>query len=268
MCPITNLLAGPTFKRTQETLMGIAGWRKGQRGHAWSLRARAAAMLCLLAACAGPRVQEPLVHQFGGPPLTVSPGRLAVIAGPSSGPMVDTGYSLLEARTAEFFRTRLGSQVVERSEMNVILAEQVWQHRRGTDESSIINLGRLLGADALMLYRIRTPRLRERLFAEAGDLLPPVTILAKLVRVETGEDLWTRVVTVEVRRHEDGSFRGLGFDADVWRAVANGVDEMLQALEHAVLCAQSEDNGWPHCRSDDTRPVASVAPPAPGGMIR
>ena len=115
------------------------------------------------------------------------------------------------------------------------------QHSRhlGTAaEATTARLGRLLGADALILYHITIPALRERMLASEGEPLSPVTIFGKIVRVETGEEIWSHVVTVEEQQAHQRPAAGIGFDPTVWQALDRGVDEMLVAVGEAVACAQ------------------------------
>ena len=63
------------------------------------------------------------------------------------------------------------------------------------------------------------------------------------MRVETGEDVWSHVVTVEARRGDQWSGGGLGFDPAVWQALDRGVDEMLMAVGEAVICEQLSCEG-------------------------
>jgi hypothetical protein len=116
----------------------------------------------------------------------------------------------------------------------------------------MVSVGKLVGADALVLYRIVTPDLAERLFAEAGDSLSPVTVLAKVVGVETGLILWTHEVTEPVRSAGRHLSREGGYDPGVQQALDRGVDEMLAALAEAIVCEQV------HC---DRASSGAPAPP-------
>lgn len=211
-------------------------------------------VLCLLAglwACAGERRQADRPH-VPAAPLGGQPARVAILVPRQPDHAVAGAYAKLESRTATLFQTVLGSQVVERADLSSVQAEQAWQYSHAADERSIVSVGKLVGADALVLYRIVTPDLAERLFAEAGDQLSPVTVLAKVVGVETGLVLWTHEVTEPVRSAGRHLSREGGYDPGVQQAIDRGVDEMLAALAEAIVCEQAR------C---DRAPSLDPAPP-------
>ncbi len=152
--------------------------------------------------------------------------------------MLGNAYARLDAQTDQLFQLALGSHIVERSELSTVQAEQHWQYVQPAEEATTARLGRLLGADALILYRITIPAVRERMFALEGEPLSPVTIFGKIVRVETGEEIWSHVVTVEEGQARQRPAAVLGFDPTVWQALDRGVEEMLVAVGEAVTCAQ------------------------------
>ncbi|WP_447973661.1 hypothetical protein [Nitrospira sp. Kam-Ns4a] len=155
-------------------------------------------LVAVLSACATggePRTTKP----ERVPALGVQPARVAILVPYTTDRMLATAYAKLESRTANLFQTVLGSQVAERTDLPSVQAEQHWQYAQPAAEDSLVSLGRLVGADALVLYRIVTPDLAERMFAESGAALSPVSVLAKVVGVETGLVLWTYEVTVPTR---------------------------------------------------------------------
>jgi len=200
-------------------------------------------IFALLGACATGKGVETGVRHSGGGRLHMRPARLAVLIPSTGDPMLLNAYARLDAQTDFLFQEGLGSHVVERSELRAVRHEQRWQYSEPAAEEATARLGQLLGADALILYHIKIPELRERLFAEEGAPFSPVTIFAKVVRVETGEDVWSHVVTVEARRGDQWSGGGLGFDPAVWQALDRGVDEMLMAVGEAVICEQLSCEG-------------------------
>jgi len=152
--------------------------------------------------------------------------------------MLANAYARLDAQTDQLFQLALGSQIVERSELSTVQAEQHWQYLEPAAEATTARLGRLLGADALVLYHITIPTMRERLFASEGEPFSAVTISGKIVRVETGEEIWSHVVTVEEGQTRQRPAAGIGFDPTIWQALDRGVNEMLVALGEALTCAQ------------------------------
>lgn len=198
-------------------------------------------LLCLLAglgACAGEPRQAAPPH-VPAAPLGAQPARVAILVPRPPDHTLAGTYAKLESRTATLFQTVLGSQVVERADLPSVLTEQSWQYTHAVSEQSLVSVGKLVGADALVLYRIVTPDLAERIFAEAGDELSPVTVLAKVVGVETGVVLWAHEVTEPVRSAGRHLSREGGYDPGVGQALDRGVDEMLAALAEAIVCEQA-----------------------------
>ncbi len=197
-------------------------------------------LVAFLAGCATGESGRPEVRHTGGGQLTLRPARIAVIVPPTGDAHVSNAYARLDAETDRLFKQGLGSRVVERSHLRAVQAEQRWQYIGPASEETTVRLGRMVGADALILYRIKIPELRERMFASEGTPLSPVTIQGKVVRVETGEEVWSYVVTVEVGQSRRQFGTGGGYDPAVWQAVDRGVDAMLGAVAEAVNCVQRQ----------------------------
>jgi len=182
------------------------------------------------------------------PKLGIRPVRIAVLVPPTKDPTLAYAYARLETMTNHLLREALGTQVVERGDLTVIHLEQRWQHAEPASEETTARLGRLSGADALVLYRILSPSFRERLFA-SEESLSPVAIIGKVVRVETGEVVWTHLVSVAMQPMD--RWRGTRFDSDpmVRQALDHGVEAMEAALNSAVRCAHvdcvSSEPEWP-----------------------
>ncbi len=189
-----------------------------------------------LGACATGHGEGMSVHHAGAGRLGVRPARVAVVIPSTGDPLLLNAYTRLDVVTDQLFQQGLGSHVVERTELPAVHTEQLWQYAEPTAEDTQVRLGRLSGADALVLYRIKGPELRERLFVSEGAPLSPITISAKVIRVETGEEVWSQVVTVELGGPNQRPDTGIDFDPAVWKAVDRGVDEMLAALAEAMAC--------------------------------
>lgn len=171
--------------------------------------------------------------------LEIRPARIAVLVPPTNDPSLAHAYAHLETMTGHLLREALGSRVVERGDLTPIHSEQRRQYAEPASEETTTRLGRISGADTLVVYRIISPTLRERLFAPEGTL-PPITIIGKMLRVETGEVLWNHLVSVEMRPMN--RWRGAGFDSDpiVRQALDRGVKAMEAALNQAVRCVNSD----------------------------
>ena len=189
----------------------------------------------LASACstqAGSRAHDDL----GGVPLLgIHPARAAVLIPPTTDPALAYAYARLETMTSHLLRDTLGSLVVERGELTSVREEQRWQYTEPAAESTTAKLGRLSGADTLIMYRILGPTLRERLFASEGTVAP-VTIIGKVVRVETGEVVWNHLVSVDVNPLDRWRGAGIGFDPGMRQALDHGVKAMEAALTYAVHC--------------------------------
>ena len=196
------------------------------------------ALVCLLLmGCASGEDIALRVHHTGGGEFATRPKRVAVLTPSTSDPLLVNAYSRLDADTDFLFQRGLGSQIVERSDLAVIHEEQHRQYFEPSGEETTVRLGRLLGADILIVYRIKIPELRERLFADQADQLSPVTIFGKAVRVETAEQVWTHAVTIEIGRIRHG-LAEVSMDHAIWHALNQGVYEMLAALAEAVVSVQ------------------------------
>lgn len=68
-------------------------------------------------------------------------------------------------------------------------------------ENSAIPIGRLPGANSVLLYQIDGPSFRDRVRARQASDLPPILVSSQLIRVESGEVLYHRVVVAQM----DGS---------------------------------------------------------------
>jgi hypothetical protein len=110
------------------------------------LRALPAA-LALLAACAAP------------PIVAVRPnydfskvGRVALIDPPDA--PGETGSGAVVARALEPYLLQAGYDLVERGQVDKVLAEQAFTHTDSVDPATAVKLGKLLGAEALVLGRV------------------------------------------------------------------------------------------------------------------
>jgi hypothetical protein len=187
-----------------------------------------------LAACATQNSGLTVVHHDGVGSLGMRPARIAVLNPPTEDPMLANAYARLNTGTSRLFQQELGSAVLERSDLPVLKAEQRWQYLEPAAEETSVALGRLLGADALMLYRIKIPELRERLFAREGDRFSPITISGKVMQVSTGEKVWSHVVTVEVSRDAKEPTSRFALDPAIWSGLVRAVNEMLTAVSEAI----------------------------------
>jgi hypothetical protein len=97
------------------------------------------------------RSHTSVVPVYMPPPIVPLPERLAIVPGDSS---IDNGVKAWLDLTLNFLRTRHPQVVlVEREDLRTILNEIGFQYTGQLDEETTIRLGRLTGADTLLIYR-------------------------------------------------------------------------------------------------------------------
>jgi len=112
-------------------------------------------------------------------------------------------------------------KVVERQRIKDILEEQQFQHSGFVDESTAVELGKLLGADLVAMYDILSAKMRDSAWGREYML----EIVVKLVNTQTGEIVYYG--------------RGTGYGATKGEAMEKAVNGALKALYQMV---KSETN--------------------------
>lgn len=156
--------------------------------------------------------------------------RIAVFYPKSANPDMADAYHRLEGETFQLKVHRPDLKIVDRFNLPILRDEQRLQLSNAVAEDSAVRLGRLLGVDSVLIYRIDGPTYRDRLWARRGSDLPPVTVTSKLIRVESGEVLYHRVVVARIE------------DASAWGS-ADGVDYQRlnrEAMERGIMQTVSE----------------------------
>ena len=101
-------------------------------------------------------------------------------------------------------------------------------------DSSAIHIGRLLGADSVLIYRIDGPSWRDRMWARQASDLPPILVTSKLIRVESAEVLYHRVIVAQL---EESAVSGWWDGQDAQRlsraALERGIRETVVELGRA-----------------------------------
>ena len=121
--------------------------------------------------------------------------RIAVLHPKSSSPEVAEAYNRLEGATFQLKLDRPALKIVDRFNLPTVLDEHRFQLTGAVAEDSAIRIGRVLGVDSVLIYRINGPSVRDRLWARQPSDLPPVTVTSKLIRVESAEVLYHNIVT-------------------------------------------------------------------------
>jgi hypothetical protein len=120
--------------------------------------------------------------------------------------------------------------------MQAIVSEQRFQVGGLVSEDSAVRIGRMLGVDSVLFYRIEGPTLRERFFARRHRDLPPITITSKIIRVESGEIVYHNVVTAHANDMEESGWE-LSDNVDYHRwsreALDRGIRQTVYDLHRA-----------------------------------
>lgn len=145
-------------------------------------------------------------------------------------------YSRLEGAAFQLKELRPHIRIFDRANLERILSEQQFQLSGPVAEESAIRAGRMLGVDSVLLYEIRGPSARDRLFARHSSDIPPLSVSSKIIQVENGEVLFHNVVTAAV---DDADAAGGGFGSEfaaaplIRSALARGVDRTIADLREA-----------------------------------
>lgn len=164
--------------------------------------------------------------------------RIAVLYPKSSSPEVAEAYNRLEGATFQLKVNRPALKIVDRFNLSAVLDEHRFQHTGAVAEDSAIRIGRVLGVDSVLIYRIDGPSVRDRLWARQHSDLPPVTVTSKLIRVESAEVLYHNVVTAPFEdstewdwlQSESFDYRRLSRDA-LERGIVQTVLDLERAFE-------------------------------------
>ncbi len=173
------------------------------------------------------------------PPSFVVPidvQRLAVLYPKTSNRELMEAYMRLESAEFQLKAQRPSLRIIERFHLATVLGEQRFQLGGAVSEESAIRLGRLLGVDSVLIYRIEGPTLRERLWARHHEDLPPYTVTSKIIRVESAEVVFHNVVTARVEQPDGwglASADSLDFQRLSRAALERGIAETVANLRLA-----------------------------------
>lgn len=145
-------------------------------------------------------------------------------------------YSRLEGAAFQLKELRPHLRIFDRANLQRILTEQRFQLSGPVAEETAVRAGRMLGVDSVLLYEIRGPSRRDRLFARRSSDIPPLSVSSKIIQVENGEVVFHNVVTAAV---DDADARDGAFGSDfapaplIRSALARGVDRTIADLRRA-----------------------------------
>lgn len=152
--------------------------------------------------------------------------RLAVWYPRTSEQEVLYGYSKLEQATFQLKRLRSWIKIVERRDIGQLTDEQRWQLSGRVGDDTAVRIGRWLGADSMVLFRIEGPTMRERMLARFYGRMPPFVVSSKIISVESGEVLYHDIVTA-VAVPPSGEWSDYASDYELQPAIHAALDQAL-----------------------------------------
>jgi hypothetical protein len=175
------------------------------------------------------RYQASVVPVFMPPPVTPLPERLAIVPGDVS---VDNGVNAWLDLTLNFLRSRHPQLVlVEREDLRTVLDEIGFQYTGHLDDETTIRLGRLTGADSLLIYR----SLQQETGPKSG------AFELRLLRVESGTTVF-RQMTSASYSPLFAATQSVGFSMNPGIREQHLVLEQAAAYGLAALTAAFGDN--------------------------
>jgi hypothetical protein len=141
------------------------------------------------------------------------------------------GYSRLEEATFQLKRERSWIKIVDRRNLDQVTEEQRFQLSGRVADDSAVRIGKWLGADSMVVFRIDGPTWRERLLARMYGKMPPFVVSSKIISLENGEVLYHDVVTV-TPTPPSGEWSDYASDYELRPAMHAALD---QALTSAIL---------------------------------
>lgn len=195
-------------------------------------------MAVVMATCASVTTQTTPTSGFRSAPRVPIPPdvqRIAVLYPRGGAPEWSSAYSRLEGATFQLKTFRPNLRIIDRSHLPTIVSEQRFQVGGLVSEESAIHIGRILGVDSVLIYRIDGPTLRDRFFARQNRDLLPVTVTSKIIRVESGEVVYLNVVTARGDETEESWLLPDHIDYQRWsrEAVDRGIMQTVYDLRQA-----------------------------------
>lgn len=160
-------------------------------------------VLGVLLTAAGCQIDARTFHPSPAPaslPISIPQDvqRIAVLYPKTASPDLVEAYHRLEGETFRLKRHRPALRIVDRGYLALLRREQQLQLSQGDADDGAVRVGRLLGVDSVLIYRIDGPSYRDRIWARQGRDVPPITVTSKLIRVESAEVLYHRVVVAHL----------------------------------------------------------------------
>ncbi|MGH7429227.1 MAG: hypothetical protein ACREJ4_12870 [Candidatus Methylomirabilaceae bacterium] len=167
-------------------------------------------------------------------PLNVE--RLAVLYPKTYSRELLDAYARLEGAAFQLKEQRPFLRIVDRFDLPTLRGEQRFQLGGAVSDESAIRLGRLLGVDSVLFFRIEGPNFRDQVFARFHGDLPPFTVTSKIILVESAEVVFHNVVTSPVERFNGPRsffYSDFRVEPQVRAALDRGVVQTIADLSHA-----------------------------------
>ena len=142
------------------------------------------------------------------------------------------GYSRLEQAAFQLKRQRSWIKILERRNVEPLTDEQRFQLSGRISDDSAVRVGKWLGADSMVVFRIEGPTWRERLLARMYGKMPPFVVSSKIISLESGELLYHDIVTA-VPVPPSGEWSDYASDYELHPALHSALDHALSlAIVH------------------------------------
>lgn len=169
-------------------------------------------------------------------PIPLDVQRMAILYPQGGNAEWHGAYSRLESAAFQLKASRPTLRIIDRSHMSAIVTEQRLQTGGLVSDDSAVRIGHMLGVDSVLIYRIDGPTLRDRFMARQHRDLPPVTVISKIIRVESAEVVYHNVVTAHPEDVErSGWMLSDNIDYHRWsrEAVDRGIRQTVFDLRRA-----------------------------------
>ena len=140
-------------------------------------------------------------------------------------------YSRLEEATFQLKRQRSWIKIVDRHNLDQLAEEQRFQLSGRVADDSAVRVGKWLGADSMVVFRIEGPTWRERMLARMYGKMPPFVVSSKIISLESGEVFYHDVVSA-TPVPASGEWGDYATDNELRPAMHAALD---QALSRAIL---------------------------------
>ena len=141
------------------------------------------------------------------------------------------GYSRLEEAAFQLKRQRSWIKIVDRRNIEQLTEEQRFQLSGRVADDSTVRVGKWLGADTMVVFRIEGPTWRERLLARMYGKMPPFVVTSKIISLESGEVFYHDVVSA-TPMPVSGEWSDYASDHELRPAMHAALE---QALSRAIL---------------------------------